>query len=94
MAVIVKEGTKNLGKKIWEYSGWFVAAYTVYQHVKTLAAAKDEFYLNMEPSQQARWDAIFGKPKVAALPSPMLAPPLATVAKKVPPTLTQVVSGT
>lgn len=84
----------KLGKKIWDYAGWFVAVYTIYNQFKTLNQAKDEFYSTMEPSQQARWDAIFGKPANATPVTPAAILAAANAPLNVPPTLTQVLSGT
>ena len=75
-------------KQIWDYAGWFVAFYSIYKQVSVLKEAKNEFYETLEPSQQARWDSIFGKPVTTLPVTPIAAMPI------VEPTLTQVVSGT
>jgi|GEM_PF-4158137 len=75
-------------KKLWEYSGWIVGAYTIYSHLQTLKKVKDEVYSSLSPEQQKRLDTIMGqvKKEVAQIPGANMV--------MAEPTIVQLTSGT
>jgi hypothetical protein len=62
-------------KKLWEYAGWVVSAYTVYHQVSTLNQIKNEFYSSLTPDQQARLDSLTNTVKQAVVPPALLQTP-------------------
>lgn len=53
-------------KKAWEFSGWLVAAYAVYNQLSTMNKMKNELYTQLTPDEQAIWDKIAKVPKAVA----------------------------
>jgi len=78
-------------QRLWEFLGYGLAAYSMYEKLKTMNSIKNDLFPYMSPSEQAIISKYLGTP--VATPTTTTSGTLPSVAA-VAPTLTQVKSGT
>ncbi len=53
---------KSALKRAWDLSGWMIGGYTIWKQLQSLSSAKDEFYQELSPELQSKYDSVFGHP--------------------------------